>query len=59
MGIFAVFRDFITAHAQKHHLFYFRFQNGPQVRISRVEKHVARANCALKLHFNGIFRRFS
>ncbi len=40
----AVFRDFVTAHAQKHHLFYFRFQNGPQIRIPRAEKHIDAGN---------------
>ena len=29
-GFFTVFPDFIPAHAQKHHLFYFRFQNRPK-----------------------------
>jgi len=56
---YGVFRDSITAHAQKHHQFYVRFQNGPQNRIHRAEKHVYTENYALKLHFTGIFRRFS
>ena len=42
-GIFrGVLRDFITAHAQKHHYYYFRFEIGPQIRIHLVEKHYTR-----------------
>ena len=32
--------NFIIAHAQKHHYYYFRFKNRPQIRIPRVEKHI-------------------
>ena len=58
MAFFAVFRDFITAHAQKHHLFYFRFQNGPQIRTPRTEKHIYTRNLGLKTAFEWHFSPF-
>ena len=50
-GIYRRFRDLITAHVQKHHLFYFRFQNGPEIRIPRTEKHVHAWKFGLKTAF--------
>jgi hypothetical protein len=58
MGFFAVFCYFITAHAQKHHFFYFRFQNGPQIRTSRTKQHVYTRNLSLKTAFEGDFLPF-
>ena len=50
-AFFADFRDFITAHAQKRHLFYLRFQNGPKIRTPRTEKHIGTRNVGLKTAF--------
>ena len=38
--ILKAFCDFVTAHAQKHQLYYFWFQNGPQIRVPRAEIHM-------------------
>jgi hypothetical protein len=57
-GIFSIFRNFITAHAQKHHLFYFRFQNGPQIRTPRTEKHILTRNMGLNTTFQRHFAPF-
>jgi hypothetical protein len=50
-----IFHDFITAHAQEHQYYYFRFQNGPHIQISRAEKlingEILPENCILKAVF--------
>jgi hypothetical protein len=57
-GIFVIFRNFLTAHAQKHHLFYFRFQNGPKIRTPRTEKHGYTRKLSLKTAFEWDFSPF-
>jgi len=36
---------------RKNHLFYFRFQNGPQIRTPRTEKHILARNLGLNTAF--------
>ncbi len=60
--VYGSFSDFITAHAQKHRYFYFRYQNEPQIRLYRTEKNISTreirpSNCILMTFF-GVFHDF-
>jgi len=58
LGLFAVFCDFITAHRAEAPLFYFRFQNGPQMLDSRTEKRIHARKFGLKTAILRAFRPF-